>query len=193
MTEDLPEYWHSRWLLERSLALIYLVAFLVALNQFVPLLGEHGLLPVPRFVSAVPFSASPSLFFSSRRIGHSRAPHGPGSSFPWLPSPGWRSGATHSWLVQYGRRSGPSTCRSPTSARRSTASAGNRCCSKRAFSRYRGVEQHRTTPVSQRDLSLDPLSGLMFGAGLIKIRGDSCWRDLTCLDTTSRPSRSRTH
>ncbi len=22
----------------------------------------------------------------------------------------------------------------------------------------------------------------MFGAGLIKLRGDSCWRDLTCLD-----------
>ncbi len=23
---------------------------------------------------------------------------------------------------------------------------------------------------------------LMFGAGLIKLRGDSCWRDLTCLN-----------
>src|SRR5436309_980338 len=23
---------------------------------------------------------------------------------------------------------------------------------------------------------------VMFGAGLIKVRGDSCWRDLTCLD-----------
>ena len=23
---------------------------------------------------------------------------------------------------------------------------------------------------------------LMFGAGLIKLRGDPCWRDLTCLD-----------
>ena len=22
----------------------------------------------------------------------------------------------------------------------------------------------------------------MFGAGLIKLRGDACWRDLTCLD-----------
>ena len=32
---------------------------------------------------------------------------------------------------------------------------------------------------------------VMFGAGLIKIRGDSCWRDLTCLTTTSRHSRCR--
>jgi len=52
----------SRVLFERTLALIYLIAFLVAANQFVPLLGEHGLLPVPRFVDAVPFSSSPSLF-----------------------------------------------------------------------------------------------------------------------------------
>src|SRR5262245_29099864 len=56
-------YWYSRWLFERALALLYAVAFLVALNQFVPLLGEHGLLPVPRFVRQVPFRLTPSLFY----------------------------------------------------------------------------------------------------------------------------------
>src|SRR5579862_2911269 len=56
-------YWYSRFLVERALALIYLVAFIVAANQFVPLLGEHGLQPVAQFVHAVPFRASPSLFF----------------------------------------------------------------------------------------------------------------------------------
>src|SRR5258708_5856055 len=35
-------YWYSRFLFERSLALMYLVAFTVAANQFVPLLGERG-------------------------------------------------------------------------------------------------------------------------------------------------------
>ena len=54
---------YSRLLFERALALIYLVGFLVAANQFVPLLGEHGLEPVSRFVRDVPFRASPSLFF----------------------------------------------------------------------------------------------------------------------------------
>jgi len=31
----------------------------------------------------------------------------------------------------------------------------------------------------------------MFGAGLIKIRGDPCWRDLTCLYYVCAASRSK--
>src|SRR6187200_675012 len=62
MQDELRSYWLSRFLFERGLAFIYLVAF-VAANQFVPLLGEGGLQPVTRFVQAVPFRTSPSLFF----------------------------------------------------------------------------------------------------------------------------------
>ena len=47
--------WLTRLALQRGLGLVYLVAFLVAVTQFRPLLGERGLLPVPRFVAAVPF------------------------------------------------------------------------------------------------------------------------------------------
>src|SRR6476646_1311805 len=60
---ELPPYWYSRVVFERGLALVYLVAFLAAVNQFVPLLGERGLLPAARFVREVPFRASPSLFY----------------------------------------------------------------------------------------------------------------------------------
>src|SRR5262245_9963143 len=56
-------YWYSRFAFERALALVYLVAFLVAANQFVPLLGARGLLPAARFIKYVPFRASPSLFY----------------------------------------------------------------------------------------------------------------------------------
>ena len=42
--------------------LIYLLAFLVALNQFPALLGERGLLPVPRYLGRVGFREAPSLF-----------------------------------------------------------------------------------------------------------------------------------
>src|SRR3954470_17275360 len=56
-------YWYSRWLFERAVAAVYLVAFIAAAKQFVPLLGEHGLEPVGRWVQAVPFRASPSLFY----------------------------------------------------------------------------------------------------------------------------------
>src|SRR3954452_23101942 len=64
----MPEWFHAtdyslaRLLLQRGLGLVYLLAFLVALRQFLPLLGEHGLLPVPRFVARASFRESPSLF-----------------------------------------------------------------------------------------------------------------------------------
>src|SRR5215470_3199422 len=56
-------YWLTRLVFQRGLALVYLIAFLVAWNQFVPLLGEHGLLPVPLFVKRVAFADAPSLFY----------------------------------------------------------------------------------------------------------------------------------
>ena len=56
------DYSISRLLIGRGLAAIYLIGFLVAVQQFRPLLGERGLLPVPRFVAAVPFLGAPSIF-----------------------------------------------------------------------------------------------------------------------------------
>src|SRR5688500_9418604 len=57
-----PDYWLARLVLQRGLAAVYLIAFVVAVNQFRPLLGERGLLPLPRFVAAVPFRRAPSIF-----------------------------------------------------------------------------------------------------------------------------------
>ncbi len=57
-----PDYWLSRLVFQRLLGGIYLVAFASTLNQFVPLLGSNGLLPVPRFVAAVPLRQAPSIF-----------------------------------------------------------------------------------------------------------------------------------
>ncbi|HET7700730.1 MAG TPA: lipase maturation factor family protein, partial [Candidatus Limnocylindria bacterium] len=45
------DYWLARLVFQRALALIYLVAFVVALRQFRPLCGEHGLLPAPAFLA----------------------------------------------------------------------------------------------------------------------------------------------
>src|SRR3954465_13053383 len=53
----------TRFVFQRALGLVFLVAFLNAANQFNALLGERGLLPVPLFVREVPFRESPSLFF----------------------------------------------------------------------------------------------------------------------------------
>src|SRR6266436_1890438 len=62
-SRPMSEYWYSRWLFERAVAAVYLVAFIAAARQFVPLLGEHGLEPVGRWVQAIPFRSSPSLFY----------------------------------------------------------------------------------------------------------------------------------
>ena len=57
-----PDYWFARMVLERGLGLVYLLAFANALHQFPALLGERGLLPVPRFLAKTSFWESPSLF-----------------------------------------------------------------------------------------------------------------------------------
>jgi lipase maturation factor len=57
-----PGYWLSRLVFVRGLGVLYLIAFLVTVNQFRPLLGERGLLPAPDFLTRVPFRRLPSLF-----------------------------------------------------------------------------------------------------------------------------------
>ncbi|WP_419804594.1 hypothetical protein [Terriglobus sp.] len=48
--------------LQRGMALLYLVAFLTVRNQCKPLVGEHGLLPIPAFLKRVTFRDAPGLF-----------------------------------------------------------------------------------------------------------------------------------
>lgn len=57
-----PDYWLSRLVFQRALAAIYLVAFVSAALQFRALIGERGMLPVPRFVARVPLRRAPGIF-----------------------------------------------------------------------------------------------------------------------------------
>ncbi len=50
----------TRLVLQRGLALAYLIAFIAVIHQFKPLLGEHGLLPVPRYVEQISFMIRPA-------------------------------------------------------------------------------------------------------------------------------------
>ena len=68
---DAPDYTIARFLIERGIALIYVIAFLVAANQFPALSGEHGLQPAPRLLARTRFLQTPSLFhwgYSDRRL-----------------------------------------------------------------------------------------------------------------------------
>ena len=74
----LPTYWLTRFLILRLLGAIYAVAFLVAINQILPLIGAGGLLPAGIFLkhvsdavgsSGAGFMLLPSLFWLSHSDG----------------------------------------------------------------------------------------------------------------------------
>src|SRR5437899_2324538 len=46
-------YWLTRFVILRLLGFVYAVAFLVAAQQLVPLVGEHGLTPARNFLVAI--------------------------------------------------------------------------------------------------------------------------------------------
>ncbi len=178
----MTEYWYSRWLFERALAGIYLFAFIAAAAQFVPLLGEHGLAPVGRWVQLVPFRSSPSLFylFPTDTAFRACAWMGVALSVVALSSFPQRMGAVSSaavwaalWLLYL----------SFVNVGQTFYGFGweTLLCEVGFFTIFAGAS--RAAP----NLWLIwiwrwTLFRLMFGAGLIKLRGDSCWRDLTCLN-----------
>jgi hypothetical protein len=57
-----PDYALARLMVTRLVAVIYLVAFASAIGQFRGLLGERGLTPIPRFLAARTFRQAPSIF-----------------------------------------------------------------------------------------------------------------------------------
>jgi hypothetical protein len=66
-----PDSTIARWLIERGLGLIYLIAFVVAIRQFPALCGERGLEPARGLLDRVGFRGAPSLFqwgYSDRRL-----------------------------------------------------------------------------------------------------------------------------
>src|SRR5437588_8517355 len=46
-------YWLTRFVILRLLGFVYAVAFLVAAQQLIPLIGEHGLTPANHFLASV--------------------------------------------------------------------------------------------------------------------------------------------
>src|SRR5256886_5109331 len=178
-----PDYWLTRLVFQRLLALIYLCAFLVTVHQFRPLLGERGLLPVPEFVRAVSFGRSPSLF-------HFRY------SDPLLLAVAW-SGVALAAVAALGVFEGPEWPVALTMAvwallwvlYLSIVNVGQTFYSFGWESLlletgFLAIFLGPATTPPQFSLILLLrwlLFRVEFGAGMIKMRGDRCWRDLTCL------------
>ena len=179
---EAPAYWYSRWLFERGLAAIYLIGFLVAVNQFLPLAGERGLLPAVRFVRDVPFRYSPSLFYwwTSDQAFRIAAWAGVALSVVALSGIAARFGAIPAaivWAALY------VLYLSFINVGQTWYGFGWESLLVEAgfFTIFAGASA--TAPATLLNwIYRWTLFRLMFGAGLIKIRGDACWRDLTCLD-----------
>src|SRR5579885_1617065 len=63
MPAEVPTYWLTRFWFQRSLGFIYLIGFLILVNQFRALCGSRGLLPARLFLKRVSFWDAPSLFW----------------------------------------------------------------------------------------------------------------------------------
>src|SRR2546423_13597542 len=177
-----PDYWLSRLLITRGLGLIYLFAFVNVINQFPALLGDRGLLPVPDFINRVPFPRSPSLFYLrySDRL---------------LLITGW-TGAILSVAIVLGIVDAAPLAiwmlvwfvlwalyLSIVNIGQTFYAFGWESLLLEAgfFAIFLGPAR-MASPLVVIWMFRWLLFRVEFGAGLIKIRGDPCWRDLSCLD-----------
>ncbi|WP_236246024.1 lipase maturation factor family protein [Streptomyces sp. CC210A] len=175
------DYWLGRLVFQRGLAGLYAVAFLCAALQFRALIGERGMLPVPAYVRRVPWRRSPSLFrlhYSDRFFalcawgGAALAvalAAGAGDAVPL-------GAAMLMWAVLWG------LYLSIVNVGQTWYAFGwESLLLEAGFLAVFLGNAETAPPVLLMWLLRWLLFRVEFGAGLIKLRGDPCWRDLSCL------------
>lgn len=163
------------------MAAIYVIAFVAVVRQFKPLLGERGLLPVPEYLKRVSFREAPSIFcwrYSDRLLDVVAwtgllvsvcALCGFTEAGPVVVSVG-------SWLLLW------VIYLSIVNVGQKFFAFGWESMLLEAgfFTAFLGPSRLRPSVVP-----IVILRWMLFrtemGAGLIKLRHDTCWRDLTCL------------
>ena len=176
------DYTIARLVIERGLALVYLVGFVVAIRQFPALCGERGLEPAPAFLARARFLDAPSLFhlgYSDRRlviagwIGVIVS----GLLLLGLPQQAPLPVTMAAWLLLW------VLYQSISNIGGTFYSFGWESLLLEAGFLAIFLGNDEVAPpwlvlVAFRWLAFR----VEFGAGLIKLRGDQCWRDLTCMD-----------
>ena len=175
------DYWLARWVFERLVAAIYVVGFLVAINQFPALLGEDGLLPVHRYLAVARFRQAPSLFhlhysdnllrlisWTGIALALTLIAGLPQAGPVWLPMLAWLIlWALYLSIVNVGQ---------------TFYSFGwESLLLEAGFIAIFLGSRDIAPPITMIYLLRWLLFRVELGAGLIKIRHDRCWRDLTCL------------
>ena len=197
MTEETPSpqpsadsYWLTRFVMLRLLGCIYAVAFLAAARQIIPLIGSHGLLPVDLFIARVEtvlgspaagFLRLPSLFWFAHSDAILQLTAWIGFALSCVVVAGYANAIVmtilwglymsivhigqdwygYGWEIQLLETGFLAIFLCPL-------------LDGRPFSK-------RPPPVVVIWLFRWLIFRIMVGAALIKLRGDSCWRDLTAL------------
>ena len=185
-----PTWWLTRFVILRWLGFVYLIAFLVAVNQLVPLVGAHGL--------------TPAMLYTDRVAAHFGSKW---SAFLQFPSVFWADVSDHSMLAV--------SWLGVALAAAVMLGYANAIVMFALWALYMSIVNigqdwysygwemqlletgflgiflcplldgrpfpRRPPPTVVFWLFLWLIFRIMLGAGLIKLRGDSCWRDLTCL------------
>jgi Lipase maturation factor len=186
-----PTYWLTRFLILRLLGAVYAVAFLVAANQLVPLVGRDGLIPAGVQLDQVThesgsawagFLQYPSIFWFGHSDGALLAWSWVGFALAMVVTLGYANAVllgalwflymsiVHVGLDWYGYGWEIQLLE--------TGFLGIFLCpllDGRPFPR-------RETPLPVIWLFRWLIFRIMLGSGLIKIRGDEAWRNLTALD-----------
>jgi hypothetical protein len=174
--------WWARLVLERGVAAVYVVAFLCAALQFRGLMGSRGMTPVPKFLAHRSFRSAPSVFalHYSDRIFATVCWAGVAVAAAMVAGladavPLWAAMAL--WFALW-------------AAYLSVVNVGQVWYSfgweslllEAGFLVIFLGNDETAPPALVLWLAAWLLFRVEFGAGMIKIRGDRCWRDLTCLD-----------
>lgn len=175
------DVWLGRLVFQRMLAVLYLVAFVAAARQFRALMGERGMTPVPDFLRRAPFRKAPSVFhwrYSDRFFAlwswagallAAAVAAGAADAVPL-------GAAMAMWAVLW------AMYLSIVNVGQTWYSFGwESLLLETGFLAVFLGNDDTAPPVLVMWLLRWLLFRVEFGAGLIKMRGDRCWRDLTCL------------
>ncbi len=177
-----PDYQLARLLIERGLAALYLVGFVVAYTQFPALCGERGLEPATRVLRATTWRRTPSVFhlgYSDARLRGVAAVGAviAGALLVGLPQQGPLIVTIGAWLVAW-------------VLYLSIVNVGGTFY---GFGWETLLLEAGFLAIFLGSASVAPAWPVIlgyrwlafrveFGAGLIKLRGDDCWRNLTCME-----------
>ena len=179
---EAPDYEFARFAIERGLGILYAIAFVVAARQFPALSGERGLDPARAILAETSFRETPSLFhlgYSDRRLqvlawtgfglallvilGIAHAAPLPLTMLTWLAL--W---ALYGSIVNVGG---------------TFYGFGWETLLLEAGFLAIFLGNAETPPLFPVIVLFRWLAfRVEFGAGLIKLRGDACWRTLSCME-----------